>query len=63
MDALQRYKSARNGFVVASALLFAFISVQFLQQGDWNYYTGTAFFLSQIAYWSLLVYYSRNDTR
>lgn len=51
--------SARNGFVVASAILFGFMTWQFITQGDWAYELGTAFFLSQIAYFGSSLYYRR----
>lgn len=54
-----RYKSARNGFLIASILLFGFLSVQFVQRREWDYDVGTAFFLSQVAFWASWVYYSR----
>lgn len=51
--------SARNGFVVASAILAGFMAWQFLTLGDWAYELGMAFFLSQIAYFGSTLYYRR----
>jgi hypothetical protein len=51
MEPIHRTQSARNGFVVASILLFAFLATQYLQTGEWAFYIGTAFFLSQVAFW------------
>jgi hypothetical protein len=59
MQTVHRYKSVRNGFVVASVLLVGFLSVQFVQQGDWDFAIGSAFFLSQVAFWVTWAYYSR----
>jgi len=51
--------SARNGFVVASALLFGFMLWQFVRQGDWAFELGTTFFASQLAYFGSSLYYRR----
>lgn len=51
--------SARNGFVVASAILAGLMAWQFLRLGDWAYEHGTAFFLSQLAYFASTIYYRR----
>lgn len=59
MEPIHRAKSARNGFFVASVILFGFLTVQYVQRGHWDYDLGTAFFLSQVAYWGSLRYYHR----
>jgi len=51
--------SARNGFVVTSAILFGFMIWQFVTVGDWEIELSTAFFLSQIAYFGSSFYYRR----
>lgn len=50
--------SARNGFVVASVILFGALASEFLQRGSWDIVVGTAFFSSQVTYWASWVYYS-----
>ena len=51
--------SARNGFVVASALLFGFMLWQFVRQRDWAFELWTTFFASQLAYFGSRLYYRR----
>jgi hypothetical protein len=58
MNERYRNKSARNGFVVASLILISSLWIQYSQSGAWDFYTGSAFFLSQVAYWVSIVYYS-----
>lgn len=59
MQTSQRYKSTRNGFAVASILLFGFLALQFIRQGEWSHGIGTVFFLSQTVFWASWAYYSR----